>query len=68
MEITIIKEVFITEEIEDPDSVESLETVVKKLIKKHNKAEDWEVEDWRDKEVYKVYDTHTGSTLLDLDL
>lgn len=68
MEITIIKKVFITEEIEDPNSIEDFETTVKELIEKHNNKEDWEENDWRGKEVYRVYDTCTGSTLLDLDL
>lgn len=68
MEITIIKSVFITQEIEDPTSPEDLEQKVRDIISENDDITDWNEYDWRGKEVYKIYDTYSGSDLLDLNI
>lgn len=67
MEITIIKKVFITEEVPDNLSEAELRERVDEIIDEHNDDDDWDDTDWRGKEVYEVYDTDTGITRLELD-
>ena len=40
---------------------------VDEIIAEHDDIEDWDEQDWRDKEVYEVYDTYSGVTLLEFD-
>lgn len=68
MEITIIKSVFITQKIEDPTSPEDLEQKVREIIKENSNLDNWNEQDWRNKEVYRVYDTYSGQDLLDLNI
>lgn len=67
MEITIIKKVFLTEEVDDDLSLEQLQEKVNEIIAEHDDIEDWDEQDWRCKEVYEVYDTYSGETVLEFD-
>lgn len=67
MEITIIKKVFLTEEVDDDLSLEQLQEKVNEIIAEHDDIEDWDEQDWRNKEVYEVYDTYSGETVLEFD-
>ena len=67
MEITIIKKVFLTEEVDDGLSLEELQEKVNEIIAEHDDIEDWDEQDWRCKEVYEVYDTYSGETVLEFD-
>lgn len=67
MEITIIKQVFLTEEIPDDLDYIDLKVKVCEIIREHDDVDEWEETDYRGKEVYEVYDTYSGCTLLNLE-
>lgn len=66
MEITIIKQVYLTEEIPDDLSQEQVEEFVNDMIDSLD-IEDWNETDYRGKQVYEVYDTYSGCTILNLE-
>lgn len=67
MEITIIKKVYITEEIPDNLSEEELKAHIESVIDEINDDDAWEDTDWRGKESYEAYDTYSGCTVLELE-
>lgn len=67
MEITIIKKVYITQEIPDNLSEEELKSQVESIIDEINDDDAWEDTDWRGKETYEAYDTYSGCTVLELE-
>lgn len=66
MEITIIKRVYLTEEIPDDLSIEQIEETVNDMIDSLD-IDDWNETDYRGKESYEVYDTYSGCTILNLE-
>lgn len=66
MEITIIKNVYLTEEIPDDLSLEQVEEFVNDMIDSLE-LDDWNETDYRGKQSYKVYDTYSGCTILNLE-
>lgn len=67
MEITIIKKIFLTQEVSDGLSKDELQEEVNDIIDSHENLDDWDDLDWRGKSVYEVYDTYSGVTLLEFD-
>ena len=67
MEITIIKKVYITQEIPDNLSEEELKSRIESIIDEINDDDAWEDTDWRGKETYEAYDTYSGCTILELE-
>ena len=66
MEITIIKNVYLTEEIPDGLSLEQVEECVNDMIDSLE-LDDWNETDYRGKQSYEVYDTYSGCTILNLE-
>ena len=66
MEITIIKNVYLTEEIPDDLSLEQVEEFVNDMIDSLE-LDDWSETDYRGKQSYEVYDTYSGCTILNLE-
>lgn len=66
MEITIIKNVYLTEEIPDDLSLEQVEEFVNDMIDSLE-LDDWNETDYRGKQCYEVYDTYSGCTILNLE-
>lgn len=66
MEITIIKNVYLTEEIPDDLSLEQVEEFVNDMIDSLE-LDDWDETDYRGKQSYEVYDTYSGCTILNLE-
>ena len=66
MEITIIKNVYLTEEIPDGLSLEQVEEFVNDMIDSLE-LDDWCETDYRGKQSYEVYDTYSGCTILNLE-
>ena len=64
MEITITKKVFTTVDFDVPDDVTDAElsNKIKELVEKMD-LDDWDIYDWRGKEVYEAYDTYSGSEI-----
>lgn len=64
MEIAITKKVFTTVDFDVPDDVTDAELSkkIKELVEKMD-LDDWDVYDWRGKEVYEAYDTYSGSEI-----
>ena len=64
MEITITKKVFTTVDFDVPDDVTDAELSkkIKELVEKMD-LDDWDIYDWRGKEVYEAYDTYSGSEI-----
>lgn len=64
MEITIAKKVFTTVDFDVPDDVTDVELSkkIKELVEKMD-LDDWDIYDWRGKEVYEAYDTYSGSEI-----
>jgi len=64
MEIAITKKVFTTVDFDVPDDVTDAELSkkIKELVGKMD-LDDWDVYDWRGKEVYEAYDTYSGSEI-----
>ena len=67
MEITVIKQVFATEEVPDGLTESELREHIEAIIDVHNDDADWDDSDYRGKEVYEAYDTYSGCTLLNLE-
>ena len=64
MEITITKKLFTTVNIPCSDDVTNTELSkkIKELVAKMD-LDDWDIYDWRGKEVYEAYDTYSGSEI-----
>lgn len=64
MEIAITKKVFTTVDFDVPDDVTDAELSkkIKEFVEKMD-LDDWDVYDWRGKEVYEAYDTYSGSEI-----
>jgi Txe/YoeB family toxin of Txe-Axe toxin-antitoxin module len=64
MEIAITKKVFTTVDFDVPDDVTDAELSkkIKELVEKMD-LDDWDIYDWRGKEVYEAYDTYSGSEI-----
>jgi Txe/YoeB family toxin of Txe-Axe toxin-antitoxin module len=64
MEITITKKLFTTVNIPCSDDVTNTELSkkIKELVEKMD-LDDWDIYDWRGKEVYEAYDTYSGSEI-----
>ena len=64
MEIAITKKVFTTVDFDVPDDVTDAELSkkIKELVEKMD-LDDWNIYDWRGKEVYEAYDTYSGSEI-----
>ena len=64
MEIAITKKVFTTVDFDVPDDVTDAELSkkIKELVEKMD-LDEWDVYDWRGKEVYEAYDTYSGSEI-----
>jgi Txe/YoeB family toxin of Txe-Axe toxin-antitoxin module len=64
MEIAITKKVFTTVDFDVPDDVTDavLSKKIKELVEKMD-LDDWDIYDWRGKEVYEAYDTYSGSEI-----
>lgn len=67
MEITIIKKVYVTEDIPDDLSPEELKAQIESIIDDTNDDDAWDDTDWRGKETYEAYDTYSGCTVLELE-
>lgn len=64
MEIAITKKVFTTVDFDVPDDVTDAELSekIKEFVEKMD-LDDWDIYDWRGKEVYEAYDTYSGSEI-----
>ena len=64
MEIAITKKVFTTVDFDVPDDVTDAELSkkIKELVEKMD-LDDWDIYDWRGREVYEAYDTYSGSEI-----
>lgn len=64
MEIAITKKLFTTVDFDVPDDVTDAELSkkIKELVEKMD-LDDWDIYDWRGKEVYEAYDTYSGSEI-----
>lgn len=67
MEVTIIKKLFMTVDLDLPENWQKEDVVkaIKEEIAEHQDLDDWDEEDWRGKEVYEAYETYGGT---DIDL
>lgn len=66
MEVTIIKKLFLTVDIDIPDdeiTQERLSEEIKKVIEKHDDIEDWDTTDWTGNERYEAYETYGGTNI-----
>ena len=65
MEVTIIKKLFMTVDIDVSDDVtdEELSTKIKSIIDENQDLDDWDEYDYRGKEVYEAYETYGGTDI-----
>lgn len=63
MEITICKNVYLIEEVDDHLSEEELKEKVNEIIDE-TPLEDWDETNWNGQEVYEVSDNYSGLDLL----
>ena len=68
MEVTIIKKMFLTVDLDIPEDEITQERVVeeiKNVIAEHDDLDDWDEYDWTGKERYEAYETYGG---IDIEL
>ena len=66
MEVTIIKKLFLTVDLDIPENEITKERVsdeIKKVIDEHDDIEDWDTTDWTGNERYEAYETYGGTNI-----
>ena len=66
MEVTIIKKLFLTVDLDIPENEVTKERVsdeIKKVIDEHDDLECWDTQDWTGNERYEAYETYGGTNI-----